>query len=677
MTAFAELKDRFGTAASFEAFALLDADGGALARALRQDRESPDARALAIALGDRLDALMAAAMRDGAPPRLTAALLSIPPIVARHDGARANRATAPLAERLAQSLELAAVIPLGSLLTMLVCEGLASGTGTAVARLIDRMTAPSRKISFGGTEPTELGRTLDRLGWFDAAAESCAPTLRRLGEALKTRPTREIADRLLPALDAIGFYRHAPIPWSQAIYRNAIRPLLERPCQDLLDAEFILNLEIRINATVLFRPDTIDNFKAVSDVVQPALRRAGLLVRQGLKPLPVPRTDLPRVAFWLARTGRIAHTDNLIDFLTGLTRLPRPPIEPYVYVNSALDPDFDSMFRALGCQVRFAEASETTVERLLRWRGQCVADQIVALVHVSSVATMGFLAAVGLAPVHVWWSMKYHTVALPELDGYLTMDLLADRRMIDGRQWRACRYATTYAFTNAHLEAAAKIRSQLLAPPATTILGCLGREEKLVNPAYAAALGRILRARPETIYVWSGRRESPEFTELLRAEGILARTRYIGWVDTLVYAHVIDIVTDSFPMASGHTAFEAMAAGRPVVGLLSPESRASSPATVILPAIEGTAGTDDDRRDMRRIFGADLAAEHVPYVASVDAYVDRAVRLARDPAFRADSGGAGRAFVARFLGDERRFAESASRHLVEMIAEKLRIDLPP
>src|SRR6185436_14508130 len=79
------------------------------------------------------------------------------------------------------------------------------------------------------------------------------------------------------------------------------------------------------------------------------------------------------------------------------------------------------------------------------------------------------------------------------------------------------------------------------------VYGSFGREEKLNSPAFLDAVVAILRRVPGAVFLWTGRVQHPEIQKRFEAAGVAARCRFIGWVDTKLYAQVIDVFLDSFP----------------------------------------------------------------------------------------------------------------------------------
>jgi hypothetical protein len=307
-------------------------------------------------------------------------------------------------------------------------------------------------------------------------------------------------------------------------------------------------------------------------------------------------------------------------------------------------------------------------------RDQVAADGIEALVFVSVVMTMCFAAAVPVAPVHIWWSMKYHALKIDEIQGYLTHATRSHRSPMLGPHWRIGEPSMPYRFEPGLAGEAAAIRRRYAPGADIVVLGCLGRAEKLLDPSYAAMLGRVMRAHPNTVYLWTGRSAPEEFTKRLAAEGIASRCHHVGWVNVRLFVHVLDIKLDSFPFASGHTSVEMMAAAKPVVTLITPESRETSTVTSFLPLHNGTAGTPSEHDEVRAMFCSDAGESLVPYVETVADYERFAARLIGDPEFRSCVGVACRAFVHRFLSDDRRFAETMSAHMVAIIRDVGRHD---
>jgi glycosyltransferase involved in cell wall biosynthesis len=380
-----------------------------------------------------------------------------------------------------------------------------------------------------------------------------------------------------------------------------------------------------------------------------------------------------RVGFVLHSKSRLAHTETLITFLRGLARLPSPPIEPLVYLAKV-----DSSVSELAATLAEFRAPLATLANAaphpVAWlRDSAIQDGLAAMVFVSNTTNLAFAAGYGVAPVLVWWTMKYHSLELPGIDAYLSNGTFFDDwRVIDGRRWRSCRAALPPLTDATTAAEGRRFRAEHGLNDNHVILACIGREEKLLDARYIDALGRILEACPQARYMWSGREiRAGEVMDLMRQRGILDRCRFVGWLpNTKLAAQAMDIYADSFPFASGHTAYEAMAAGKPVVVLKTHEALESSSANSLVPAYEGHIGTPAEQAAVRALLTDTDGASLLPYVDTVDQYVDLAIRLVRDPHHRAKVGDACRLYVERFTRDEVTFAQSTCRHLLEIVKEK-------
>ena len=442
--------------------------------------------------------------------------------------------------------------------------------------------------------------------------------------------------------------------------------------KDLTRADLGLMLESKIYETYVKKNETGEHFERAYARLKQPLISSGRYLRTLLLPLQVEGGQQPCVGFYLPSQGILAHTQNLITFLSGLAQLPTPPIRPIVYVNSPPSPPLSGALEPLGAKVVYLRPTgkESMLDSLIGLRRSAQADGVACMVFVSNVTGMPFTTAMGVAPAHIWWSMKYRGLTLPDLSGYMEMaHLFEQRRIIDGTVWLGCHAALPALFDPMFTETARELRRQRGVGQGTVILGCIGREEKLLNRDYVRALGKIMRACPNTVYVWTGQSQPPEFLDWLREEEIAPRCEFVAWVKTKIFAQVLDVFLDSFPFASGHTAFETMAAGHPIVVLLTPEARETSTASAVMPAYEGKAGTSADQAGVQSIFTDESGGSLLPFVTDVSSYVDLSIRLIRDQVFRAAVGGACKAFVDNYMRDEVRLATTTCNNILEIIRQ--------
>jgi predicted O-linked N-acetylglucosamine transferase (SPINDLY family) len=256
-----------------------------------------------------------------------------------------------------------------------------------------------------------------------------------------------------------------------------------------------------------------------------------------------------------------------------------------------------------------------------------------------------------------------------EIDGYLTSGSVSGgARRIGARQWRIGPIAA--ADWVAPELAADSARERGRFAQHRILYACIGREEKLNSVPFLKSVAAILKAVPEAGFLWTGRQRHPVIQATMEAEGVAQRCYFIGWVNTRLYAQVIDVFLDSFPFPCAYTLYEAMAAGKPAVLYASEESAEMGARALIEPLLCGTEGTEQDQKAAREIFRQ--AGENLFLLASdADDYVRLGVRLARHAAFMRLAGSAGSAFVQRFMTDRARFARIYGEHIASAVKEKI------
>jgi predicted O-linked N-acetylglucosamine transferase (SPINDLY family) len=284
-----------------------------------------------------------------------------------------------------------------------------------------------------------------------------------------------------------------------------------------------------------------------------------------------------------------------------------------------------------------------------------------ALVWVSIAVHMAFAFSMRVAPVQVWWALKYHSLEFPEIDGYLTGAGAGSTKLLGGRLWRCAPLASDDWYRPQLAPRAAEVRAQYSRHQ--LLFGCMGRESKLNSEPFLASVARILKACPEAGFLWTGRERSSAIQGALERLGVAERCHFIGWVDTKLYAQVLDVFLDSFPFPCGFTLYETMAAAKPVVLFASPEAEETGLYALVHPLLAGTAGTPEEIHKARSIFAEGKLFHCARHPGE---YVELAVRLAGDPHARSAAGAANHAFVHAFLSDRTRMARTIARHLVEL-----------
>ncbi|MBM3512527.1 MAG: glycosyltransferase [Alphaproteobacteria bacterium] len=378
-----------------------------------------------------------------------------------------------------------------------------------------------------------------------------------------------------------------------------------------------------------------------------------------------------KVAFLLMTGAALGHTEVLVSVLTGYRRQAFQPFDPIVVVFSGPPGGWAQALEAEGIEVIALERNSadtrlgTMATALRRW---CADQRVVALVQVSAVTSMPFLFSLPVAPVQIWWALKYHAFEHPKIDGYLTGGhAQGGFRQINGRTWRVGHPAYRDLVDPGARARAAPVRAQF--PPDAVLLATVAREEKMMATAYLGSVAAILKRNPKAHFIWTGRARDPSIAAALSAPDIADRVHFAGWVDTRLLAQVLDVFLDSFPAPCGITLYQAMAAGKPAVLFDSHESRTAGLAGIIGSQIEGSYGQREDQQRVSGIFRGAGTDPMFLLARTVDDYVELATRLIEDAEYRLAAGCAASHYADEYFSNLRRSGESYARCIDDIVRE--------
>ncbi len=474
--------------------------------------------------------------------------------------------------------------------------------------------------------------------------------------------------RLVQLLNVLQFEKNSPVEWLDRLARDIVLPWLNMAV-DRKNYELALLLETLAYSSYTQAIESEQHFRQSMALLTDPLRRAGADYAAQLPKPVVAATgnSTPKIGFLVHNAVHLAHVDVMLKMLQGHQQLPRPLIQPIVYFFAGESRELVHALEALDCdviEVERASGASGHLARLDYIRAHIAEHRVDALVFMCLSTMMPFAFASRIAPTQIWWSVKYHSRAFDEIDGYVTGGV-GRYRTIDGRRWRASQFGGNDWFDAALAPQAAQVRQQF--SQFRLVTGCIAREKKMENPDYLDAVCALLVENPDICFLWTGREPLPSIQQHFDAAGVSDRCFFVGWVNTRLYAQVVDLLLDCFPLGCGYTAYEAMAAGAATVFFASTESQESG-VPALVHAID-TAGDDcaDEKATLARIF-EDRTLYHC--AADVDEYLQLANRLLSDEPLRARSGAANRAFIAAFYEDQKKMADGYAHHFIELIAER-------
>jgi len=513
------------------------------------------------------------------------------------------------------------------------------------------------------------------LGLASAAAAIDFPddALAMLLDLLKRISTPQLFPFAVQLLRVLGFASKERRPQKDLAFSKLLIPILaallaRRDMDNAIAFEGLL-YEHYVKPT-----ETEAHFAWCMEKIEPLFTQAAHAWRDELPPLPQAELTRPyRIGFFIHNASTLAHIEVLLNTLKGYRMLDEQPFEPTVYCFSGKSPEMEQALARL--DVRLVMLNELSPEtgasawrRLLRLRELISEDGVQELVWVSLVTLLPLAFGLRLAPVQTWLAMKYRNFSQPDIDGYVTGSALTRFATLCGRRWRMGMLGVDDWYDPALEEAATAIRASQDAP---VVLMTLARTEKMQDPAYLAAMVAVLKAHPQVLFLWAGREQSPAIVKAFREGGVLEQTRFIGWVNTRLFAQVADIFLDTFPFPCGFTLFQAMAAAKPVVIYDSPEAAQTGLWAFLKPLVEDGEGTPEERAELHAFMGGD-ADPLISLARTPEAYVALASRLIKDADARTAAGGASRRFMAHYFSDPRVLGVSLGRHFVELIEAKRR-----
>lgn len=472
--------------------------------------------------------------------------------------------------------------------------------------------------------------------------------------------------------EALGLLRHGEHEWSTRVFQTIIAPWLDQLVTHACYAHALL-LEYLIYDEYVKQRETEDHFRFVYQAITPALRRAGLALRDNADSSPKPSpSEPPRLAFLIHSANTLAHVEALRHMLDGYGKLPKQPWQPLVYCLVGYNNVMDDWFGDIDIEVKFLDMdvqtrNQSILDKLTWLRQHCTAEAIKGLVWLSAPVWMTTAFSMRIAEVQIWWAMKYHSISLPEIDMYVSSLSFKRTQHKFGNLWHTGRLQITRPPKPKAAEKARTIRSAFTEK---VVLGSLGREEKLSNPEFLAVVIELLRANPETVYLWTGRKELDSIKRQFIDHGVANQTRFVGWVDTATYAQVLDIFLDPFPFGCGFTAIQSMAAGVPVIIAAATEDGTPNLDQLIWPLLSSDEVSAKDRATAQTIFYD--KAEGLLYQRALDTtdYIRRAQRLVSDAGYRQRVGASYQAFVSRMMSDPVESAAIFSEHFDHALSEK-------
>lgn len=433
--------------------------------------------------------------------------------------------------------------------------------------------------------------------------------------------------------------------------------------------DYALSLEDYVYLHLVKSEETERNFSRVAGRIASHMNNVGARIRENLPQLPIPvEAPSPKVGFFIHTASMLAHVEVLLNMLKGYRQLAEQPFNPVIYCLSGKDAAMELAFAELNIEIvmlneRFPETSKSIWNRLLRFRELLSQDGVKQIVWVSVVMFMGLVFGMRFAEVQTWWAMKYHSIDFPDIDGYVTGGAITKYRYIDGRKWRNGILGVDDWYDSSVETKALDIRARF---ENYTILGTMAREVKMRDPEFLRSIVYLLNENENAVYLWAGESKHAEIQQVFDAGGVSDRTVFIGWVETRLYAQVIDIFLDTFPFPCGFTLFQAMAAGKPPVISATRESAETGLWAFLEPVLDADYEDQEQRKELIQLLswnGINL----LPAARRPDEFVEFADKLIKDENLRLRAGKAAQSLMQRYFSNTAQMGKTYSQHFIELM----------
>lgn len=477
----------------------------------------------------------------------------------------------------------------------------------------------------------------------------------------------------------LGFQKDTEHQWKKDTFTKLVWPLIQ---YFLLVKEhnYAFYLEAHSYNEYIKQNEKETTFRESFELINPLFKKAGKeasITFDNADFNYTKKQKIYKIALFFHSPSTLAHVELVLNTLEGYRKCNRNTVKFKVFVLLGYDPKMEKCFSDLGIQIEWLDkhtiVKNDIYELLTNLRKIIVKEEITAIIWISVVIYMEFCFSMRMAPVQIWWAMKYHSIESGNIDGYVASYSITKYKKIGGRTWRTARHGINNWYDPSLENEAQQLRSERY-NRYKIILGSLGREEKLNNVDFINSVCDVLQANTESCFLWTGRQQLASIQNIFHQRNVSDRSFYIGWVNTKLYAQVIDVFLDSYPFPCGFTVFQTMAAAKPVVFYASEEAYESGVYGLLSPVLEGQQGNKDDINQIKEIFSFSIDNKSLfPVAKTNDEYVTLANQIITNQNLRIKIGAANKKFVDEQMSSPEKMAEEFLEHVEEIIQEKTNV----
>ena len=417
------------------------------------------------------------------------------------------------------------------------------------------------------------------------------------------------------------------------------------------------------------RFETDKAFKFGMKQISHAIESSGNELFRRLNPLGVDEFEhydnaVPIVGIFFHNASMLAHIDNVFSCLKNLTEKSNLEFVPIIFCLGGRHSAFSKAFSSIGIEIVYLDEDRDgkpillTSKRLLRLREICLARQVDKLIWGCLSTYMLFTFSLKVAPEQIWWSQKWTGLSSSTIQKSIYSITPKLKQQINGDQWLGGWFQKESWLNDVDSK---KLQESRKPFEGKLILGTLARVQKMNDVRFLAVVATILKSNDNVVFLWTGREEDKFVDDFFVENGVKQKTKFVGWVDTSLYAQILDILLDSFPSGNGVTAIQAMEAKVPVVtrkscGEIRTWDQFIGPSTE-----KGSVY----QRQVLEAFSIENGNQGLYHcAASEEEYIAIANLLIRDPSLRKKSGEAGKKFVNLMMKNPSESSKIFQKHIL-------------
>ena len=469
----------------------------------------------------------------------------------------------------------------------------------------------------------------------------------------------------------LGFTEAEDPVWKDFVFERFSLPVLQHLINErMYDMALIVEELVFLHYLRSGGTDCEARFTKSTRKWYPSMERLGkaLAIEKKLKVNDKLRLHNNKIAFFIHSESMLAHVGTVFSILESYKQRGARGFEATIISFSGCNQEMRQKFESYNVQVISLQElfpASTIHQRYLYLKEFLVEQEIEILIWVCLTVHMSFAFGLRIAPIQIWYTSSYYRGLInKEIDKRVLTTVLADGVFEGGNRWDILNFSITSLCKNEadiryEIES---LKKSLLGDKFHNIIGVLAREQKLQDKSYIEAIAQVLKRNSDTLFVWTGTRHDETVQRYIRDFDIADQSKYIGWIDTSIYVHVLDVFMDTFPFPCGLTLYQAMAAGKASVSLRTDDAMSmgihGQLSSVFDPS--GDFVFEEERAArIRQIFGDD--GHLFLLMSTVDEYVEAASLLISNRNQRTAVGDANRDLAEEFLLDPLKMSQSFDR----------------